>query len=134
MGVLGFAAYLIWWFAPGYFKQEMDPRSKDFLSKVAAEINRAVPMMIDPETELMPAVGAEGVLHYNYRVVGYSAAQVDFEKFRESVKQRVRQAACTMPETRDGLLKKGVTLRYSYFDKDKQPIATMDVTPADCGF
>jgi len=27
-----------------------------------------------------------------------------------------------------------VTLRYSYFAKDKQPIATVDVTPADCGF
>jgi len=27
-----------------------------------------------------------------------------------------------------------VTLRYSYFDKDKQHIATIDVTPKDCGF
>jgi len=27
-----------------------------------------------------------------------------------------------------------VTLRYSYFDKNKQHIATVDVTPADCGF
>jgi len=134
LGALGLAAYLIWWFAPGYFQQEVDPRSKEFLGKVAAEINRAVPVMIDPETELMPAVGAEGMLHYNYRVVGYSAAQLDHEKFREGAKQRVKQAACSMPETRDGLLKKGVTLRYSYFDKDKKPIATIDVMPADCGF
>jgi hypothetical protein len=35
---------------------------------------------------------------------------------------------------RDGFLKQGVTLRYSYFDKDKRHIATIDVTPADCGF
>jgi hypothetical protein len=25
-------------------------------------------------------------------------------------------------------------LRYSYFDKEKQHIATIDVLPADCGF
>jgi hypothetical protein len=33
------------------------------------------------------------------------------------------------PETRDDFLKKGVTIRYSYFDKDKQHIASIDVTP-----
>jgi hypothetical protein len=27
-----------------------------------------------------------------------------------------------------------VTLRYSYYDKDKQHIATIDISSADCGF
>jgi hypothetical protein len=27
-----------------------------------------------------------------------------------------------------------VTLRYAYYDKDKRHIATVDVTPTDCGF
>jgi hypothetical protein len=126
--------YLAWWIAAEYFNPEADPRSKEFLTKVAAEINRAVPVMIDPETELMTTVGSEGMLVYNYRLVAYSAAQLSYDKFREGVRQRVTQAACSTPETRDGLLKKGVTLRYSYFDKEKQPIASVDVTPADCGF
>jgi hypothetical protein len=46
--------------------------------------------------------------------------------------RRLQQSS--RPETRDDFLKKGVTLRYSYFDKDKQHIATIDVTPKDCGF
>src|SRR5713226_4993435 len=126
--------YLVWWVAPKYFRGQEDPRSAEHLSKVAAELNRSVPVMIDKETELLPVVGAPGMLIYNYRLVSYSVAQLDHEKFAAGAKQRVVQGACNAPETRDDFLKQGVTLRYSYYDKDKQPIATVDVTPADCGF
>lgn len=131
-GVL--AGYLVWWFLPGFFQKEEDPRSQEYLSGIAAEINRSVPVMIDKETELMPVAGAPGMLIYNYRLVGYSVTKLDHQKFAAGAKQRVTQGACGRPETRDEFLKKGVTLRYSYFDKDKQHIATVDVAPADCGF
>ena len=126
--------YLAWRVVPEYFRKEADPRSQEYLNKIAAEINRSVPVMIDQETELMPVAGAPGMLIYNYRLVGYSVTKLDHEKFAAGAKQRVTQGACGRPETRDEFLKKGVTLRYSYFDKDKQHIATVDVTPADCGF
>lgn len=128
------AGYLVWWVLPGFFQKEEDPRSQEYLSRIAAEINRSVPVMIDPETELMPVAGAPGMLIYNYRLVNYSVTKLDHQKFAAGAKQRVAQGACGRPETRDEFLKKGVTLRYSYFDKDKQHIATVDVTPADCGF
>ena len=131
-GVL--AGYLVWWVLPGLFQKEEDPRSQEYLSRIAAEINRSVPVMIDQETELMRVGGARGMLIYNYRLVGYSVTKLDHQKFAAGAKQRVTQGACERPETRDEFLKKGVTLRYSYFDKDKQHIATIDVTPADCGF
>jgi hypothetical protein len=127
-------AYFFYLAAPGWLEESADPRSQEFLGKIAAEINRSVPMMIDQETELMPAEGAPGTLIYNYRLVSYSITQVDQERFAAGAKERVKQNACGRPETRDSLLKKGVTLRYSYFDKDKQHIATIDVAPSDCGF
>jgi hypothetical protein len=125
---------LIWWLAPKYFQAEPDPRSREFLGKLAAEINRQAPVMVDAETELLPVIGEDGILIYSYRLVSYAVAQLDPEKFRAGAKERVTRAACGTPETRDGLLKKGVTLRYAYFDKDRQHIATLDVTPSDCGF
>jgi hypothetical protein len=128
------AGYLVWWVLPDYFQKEEDPRSPEYLSRIAAEINRSVPVMIDKETELLPSEGAPGMLIYNYRLVSYAAGQVDAKKFAAGAKEKVTQGACARPETRDEFLKKGVTLRYSYFDKDKQHIATVDVTPADCGF
>jgi hypothetical protein len=127
------AAGLAWWVLPGYLWND-DPRSLESLTRIAGEINRSVPVMIDQETELLPAEGRQGMLIYNYRLVSYAAAQINPVKFAAGVKQKVTQEACNRVETRDDFLKKGVTLRYSYFDKDKQPIATVDVTPADCGF
>jgi hypothetical protein len=127
-------AYFLYLAVPQWFEEEPDPRSQEFLAKIAAEINRSVPIMIDQETELMPAVGAPGMLIYNYRLVSYSVTQVDHHRFAAGAKEQVKQGACGRPETRDNLLKKGVTLRYSYFDRDKQHIATIDVAPSDCGF
>jgi len=134
LAVGALAGYLVLHVGPAYFASREDPRSVEHLGRVAAEINRSVPVMIDQETELLPAVGAPGMLIYNYRLVSYSAAQVDAKKFATGAKERLRQNACASPETRDDFLKKGVTLRYSYYDKNKQHIATFDITPADCGF
>jgi hypothetical protein len=126
--------YVVWRAAPEYFKMWEDPRSQAHLSKVAAELNRSVPVMIDQETELLPSQGLDGMFIYNYRLVSYSAAQIDAKKFAAGAKQRLVQRACHTSETRDDFLKKGITLRYSYHDKDKQPIAAVDVAPSDCGF
>jgi hypothetical protein len=127
------AGYLVWWVVPAYFQQSGDARSVEYLGRVAAEINRSVPVMIDSETEILPTQAAPAMLIYNYRLVNYSVTQVNPQRFAAGVKEKVTPTACTRPETRDEFLKKGVTLRYSYFDKDKQHIATIDVTPADCG-
>ena len=134
VGVGVLAGFVVWWVLPGFFQKEEDPRSQEYLSRIATEINRSVPVMIDQETELMPVAGAPGMLIYNYRLVGYSVTKLDHQKFAAGAKEKVTQGACGRPETRDEFLKKGVTLRYSYFDKDRQHIATVDVAPADCGF
>jgi hypothetical protein len=128
-----FTGSLIWWAVLKNPRRE-DPGSEESLNRLAAEINRRVPVMIDKETELLPAVGTEGMLTYNYRLVSYSVTQLDPNRFAMGAKERVTQGACNRSETRDDLLKNGVTLRYSYFDKNKRHIATIDITPADCGF
>ena len=125
---------LVWWVLPAYWAQPEDPRSVEHLNEVAAEINRSVPVMIDAETELLPSTAGYAMLVYNYRLIKYSAHQLDHQKFAAGARQKIVQGACNRPETRDGFLKEGVTLRYSYFDKEKQHIATIDVVPADCGF
>jgi len=128
------AGYLVLWGIPEMFQEKLDPRSQARLSRIAAELNRSVPVMIDKETELTVVEGHEAMLIYKYRLVPYSVRQLNHEKFAAGAKQRVTQGACNQPDMREDYLKKGVTLRYSYFDKDKQHIATVDVTQADCGF
>ena len=72
--------------APDWLEGKPDPRSQEFLGKVAAEINRSVPVMIDQETELMPAAGAPGMLIYKYRLVSYSVGQLDYNRFTAGAK------------------------------------------------
>jgi len=124
----------VFWAIPQMFQERLDPRSAERLGKIAAELNRSVPVMIDKETELTLVEGHEAMLIYKYRLVPYSVSQLDHQKFAAGAKQKVAQGACNQAELREDYLKKGVTLRYSYFDKDKQHIATVDVTPTDCGF
>ena len=125
---------LVWRVLPGYWAKSHDPKSAEHLNRIAAEINRSVPVMIDAETQLLPSTAGEGMLVYNYRLVNYSLDQLDPQRFATGAKQKIVQGACNRPETRDEFLKQGVTLRYSYFDKQKRHIATIDVLPADCGF
>ena len=124
---------LVFWGAPKFFQTKEDPPSLERLSVIAAEFNRSVPVMIDKETELFMVEAHDAMLIYQYRLVPYSLGQLDQERFAAGAKQRVTQGVCNQSDLREDYLNKGVTLRYSYFDKDKQHIATIDVRPADCG-
>jgi hypothetical protein len=130
---LAVLTFLIWGM-PAFFGDRENRRSEEYLSRVAAELNRGLPTMIDRETELTSATAAPGMLIYSYRLVNFSATNVSYDEFAAAAKQQVVQGGCGNPATRDGFLREGVTLRYSYYDKDKKHIATVNVSPADCGF
>ncbi len=96
-------------------------------------MNRGLPAMLDSETELTVTEGAPGMFIYRYRLINISVERVDHKNFAAGAKPQLVQMSCARAETRGDFLSKGVTMRYSYFDKDKRHIATIDVTPADCG-
>ncbi len=128
------AAYLIWWILPGFFSGvKVAPGSPEFIAQESAKLNHGLPALLDKETELTITEPAHGMLIYKYRLINVVAAKFDYEKFRVGSKPQLVQLTCSRPETREEYLSKGVTLRFSYFDKDKQHVATIDVTPADCG-
>ena len=47
------------------------------LSQVASKMNQTLPMMLDAETELSTTIGLDGKLEYHYRLVNYTAGQID---------------------------------------------------------
>ena len=127
------AGYLAWWLVPLYFNSSEDLRSIEHLSREAAQLNRSLPAVLDKETELMITEGAHAMFIYKYRLLNVSVTKMDYRKFIAAVRSKLVQTSCNRPETRNDFLTKGVTMRFSYFDKDKQHFATIDVTPADCG-
>jgi len=128
------AGYLVWWVIPAYFKPAAAPGSIEYLRQEAAGLNRSLPAQLDEKTELTMTEAAPGMFIYKYRLVEIAVDRVDHQRFAATAKPQLVKATCSRPETSEEFLKKGVTLRYSYFDKDKKHIATLDVTPADCGF
>lgn len=127
------AGYLVFVGLPPFTTRNEIAGSIEHMNREAAQLNRSLPALLDKETELMIAEGAHGMLIYKYRLINISVGRLDHEKFAAESKPKLTLASCTTPGTRDDFLSKGVSLRYSYFDKDKQHIATIDVTPKDCG-
>ncbi len=116
-----------------FFGSKTDPRSQEFLSKVAAEINKNAPVPVDADTEMIGAEGLEGVLVYKYRLVNLSADELDAAQVHEAMKPQLTAGACGTPQTREKFLDQGIALRYVYSDKDLRPVTQIDVTGADCG-
>jgi hypothetical protein len=128
------AAYLVWWwFVPAYSQRSGGLRTPESLLAESAEMNRGLPAMMDKETELMITEAGPGLFVYKYRLVNLPLERVDPQVFIERVKPQLVRTSCSRPETRGDFLDRGVTMRYSYFDSEKHHIATIDVTPADCG-
>lgn len=110
-----------------------DPKSVEFLTKVAGEINKTMPMMVDSDTELVNASAAPATVIYNYRLVNLAGDDVSADQIM-TLQPSVTNAACSRPETRDGFLKKGVSVSYSYSGSDGKFIAAFTVKPGDCAF
>jgi hypothetical protein len=102
------------------------------LARAAEEANRMLPRMVDRDTELSSTMALPGVLVYKYRLVNYSVDQRDPATLVAALRPVVTSSACTTPQTRDVFLKRGVTLRYTFADRDRTFIAEFDVNGADC--
>ncbi len=116
----------------GLFGTREDVRSAAYLKKVAAEVNRTLPKMVDSETEMTSVDGLDATAVYNYRLVNVEAASVNAEQLVGALKPQVTKAVCAAPQTRDKFLRQGITLRYTYADKNGQRVASFDVVPTDC--
>ena len=123
LGVLG-VIYSTWLRAP---------TSQAYLSTVASEMNRTLPTMLDKDTQLVDTVGLEGALLYHYRLVNYTADQLDPSELDKGLRPSLVQKDCTTPQTRDTLLKQGVKLRHIYRDKNDRDVVTIEIVGKDCG-
>ena len=117
-----------------YLARAPDVRSQKFLAKLASDTNKHLPIVIDKETELTNVVGLEQVYVFNYKLFEAETSTIDSETFMQQMRPNLTTAACTTPEPRDAFLKRGITLRYVYYDKNRSFIAAIDITPKVCGF
>ncbi len=99
---------------------------------MVSEVNKAMPMRVDKNTEVTN-VGIEyATIIYNYRLVNLTEDQISAEQLASQMKEHLLHSACSNPETRKNLLDKGITIRSSYSDRLFSHITTVNITSADC--
>lgn len=99
------------------------------LDKIAAEVNKKAPMMVDKETQLVKATGGSNTLTYHYKMVNYAATDMDKKKFDGAVRTALVNSAC--PSIKP-LLNAGINVAYEYVGKDNQKISTVSLSSSDC--
>jgi len=127
---LGVTALLGYGFVSG-LRRGPDRTSVEFLSKVATVASRTLPRQIDDETLFSSVTAQPSRLVYSYRLVRYSAAQLDQDKMAAALKRQLVTNVCQQPEVRR-LLDAGVTLSHEYADKDGAPVAKVEIVKVDC--
>lgn len=113
--------------------RNVDVTSESFLEASARVASVGLPEMLDEETELFEISAGPAMLIYHHRLVNYLAEELDAEAFEQSMRPGIVEQACGLPETRDDLLAKGVTLRYLYVGKDDVEVCRLDIVAAECG-
>lgn len=88
------------------------------------------PKRLDDETELTDVASNEGVILYHYRLVNLDADRVNVEAIK-SLQPQVAKGACANADLRR-LIDGGVSLRYSYADRNGAHLVWLDVNKFDC--
>lgn len=99
------------------------------LQKLADEINKRAPMMVDKETQLTGATGKSNTLTYNYKMLNYTAAQLDKDKFISILKPQLVKTACPKIKI---MLDAGIKTVYAYNDKNDALIAAVTLDQNAC--
>ena len=99
------------------------------LMKVAGEMNKSCPVMVDSETRLDNTMALpENVLRYNYTLINMTSDMIDVENLKSNLEPMILNQVKTNPDLklfRDHR----TTMSYSYKDKEGRFILQIDITP-----
>jgi hypothetical protein len=99
------------------------------LSAAASELNKTLPMMVDKVTECFVVTPYDHELDFSYRIVTLEASQIHIDI--NKLKNERTTYACSHPKIRP-LIDKGISVRYSYFDKNKTFVISTLIERSDC--
>jgi len=130
-GIAILVAMVVGFGVESYMKKINGPSSMRTLNKVADEMNKSLPMMVDSETQLTNVIGMDKKFVYNYELIHLDSGNGLIDKISQ-LKPNMVNADCSTPETRDQFLKNGTTMEYKYYDRNKNYLTAIDILPSDC--
>jgi hypothetical protein len=100
------------------------------LNRVADELNKKLPMMVDEQTRLDQVSAKTGTLIYSYSLPNENKGDVDFSTLQKKLRPNII-ANYRDNQAMKELRKWNVGLDYQYKDKNGETIGEILVTPKD---
>ena len=114
-------------------QQSQGPYDENWLISTAADLNKSLPRLIDPDTRWDRVTPGPGLrLIYTYTLIKQEAGNVDVEKFHAGMQALLRKSVCSRENMQD-LMKNGVKLAYTYRGSDGRFVSLLEVAQAHCG-
>lgn len=101
------------------------------LQKIAKQIRNQTPIMVDEETQLTSVVAVEKTLNYYYKIVNYSAYQLDEKVWRNFALAQLNDIACKDEATQE-LIKMGVRYSFLIFGNDNRLVTRVTLDKYKC--
>lgn len=103
--------------------------SIDNLTAAANDLNKNLPMMVDKITEAFVVTPRDHELEFSYRIITLQTSEIDINT--NGVKSDRINYTCSNPTIRP-LIDRGISIRYSYYDKNRRFIFSTLVKKSDC--
>jgi len=101
------------------------------LIKMASEINKQLPMMIDADTRLDSTVGINRTVRYNYTLVKYAAEELEALALEQAMKPKLINNVCTSKEM-EIFAKNNIPVTYAYYGKNGKQITVITIPSSSC--
>jgi len=107
------------------------PSFETQLMKVAAELNKNCPFMVDSDTRLDNAVGGPGKnFVYNYTLINHAAVELNIVELKQNMIPSLTNYIKTS-EDMQTFRKEKVTLKYNYKDKFGAFLFSITIGPSE---
>lgn len=121
VGVLAYILVKQFLFAP--------PSLDKSLMKIASEINKTCPMMVDSETRLDNTTALpNNVFRYNYTFINGTVDELDVEALEKAIEPRMINIVKTSPDMK-AFRDNNVIMDYYYNDVNGEFITKVSITP-----
>jgi len=108
-----------------------EAQSVEFLTNVASEINKTLPMMVDKITRLNNVQAFKAKLAYNYTIKKVDELHITAHKIVAILKPISIQSICSNPDTQV-FPDNDIDIEFNYFKENGQFITKFRVTSQDC--
>jgi hypothetical protein len=111
-----------------YYKSEQLHQK---LTKMAVELNKNNPKMLDADTRLDKVTSSDERFTYSYTLMNATSGKTNFGTLAPKLKSQFAQRLCANKGW-NALLEDGARVEYFYSGTDGKPIGRVVITSSDC--